>query len=72
MEKLIDQKQTGILNREEIILDIIGVYDLLEYYYCIGNVVKLKNIMKLKEKDIESYFQIEELDKYHMMIAYGI
>ena len=71
-QNLAEYTQTKILNREDLILKIIGIYDLLEYYYCIGNVVKLKNIMKLKEKDIESYFQIEELDKYHMMIAYSI
>ena len=31
VQNLIDQMQTGIQNREDFILNIIGVYDLLEY-----------------------------------------
>ena len=68
LQNQIDPMQRGILAREDKILDIIGIYDLKEYYYCIGNVEKLKKIIKKKEEQIESYFLQEEIDKYQIMI----
>ena len=41
MQNLIDYMQRGINNREDWILNIMGLYDLLEYYYCKGNVEML-------------------------------
>ena len=60
--------QQEIINIEDLILKIIGIYDLLEYYYCTGNVEKLKKLIKKKETEIESYFLPEEMDKLQMMI----
>ena len=68
VQNLIDQMQTGIQNREDFILNIIGVYDLLEYYYCKGNIEMLKKIMRVKEEEIHGYFLQEELDKYQLML----
>ena len=45
------------------------VYDLMEYYCFMGIIIKLKKILMLKEKEIENYFLIEELDMYNMMIV---
>ena len=43
MQNIIDQMQQGINNREDLICKIIGLYDMMEYYYyCRGNVIKLK------------------------------
>ena len=68
MQNIIDQMQRGIQNREDLILNIIGLYDQLEYYYCKGNIEMLKKIMKIKEDKLHGYFLQEELDKYQMMI----
>ena len=68
LQNLVDQMQNEILNREELILKIIGIYDLLEYYYCTGDVEKLKQVIKNKEEETENYFKLEEIDKYIMMI----
>ena len=48
--KSIDHMENGILNGEGIILNIIWQYVLLEYYYCIGNIGRLKK--KTKEQKI--------------------
>ena len=64
----LDLIQKRIINLEELISKIIGIYDLLEYYYCIGNIEKLKTIIKSNELEIENYFLPYEIDKYQMMI----
>ena len=68
IQNLMDQMQRGILNREDLILKIIGLYDLMEYWCCKGNIEKLKKIIKCKEKEINDFFSQNELDKYQMMI----
>ena len=60
--------QRGIQNREDLILNIIGLYDRLEYYYRKGNIEMLKKIMKVNENKVHGYFQFEELDKHQIMI----
>ena len=68
IQNLIDAKQRGILNREDLILNIIGLYDQLGFYYIKGTIEMLKKIMKINEKKLYGYFHLEELDKYQMMI----
>ena len=53
VQNLIDYMQQGIFNREDKILKIIGLYDMMEYYYCKGNVIKFKKLMKIKEEEIK-------------------
>ena len=69
MQNLIDYMQRGIQNREDLILNIIGLYDQMEYYYCKGIIEMLKKIMKINEGKLQGNFLLEELDKYHMMIT---
>ena len=57
-----------IIYRENIILNIIGLYDIMEYYYCTGRIESLKKFIKMKEEQINAYFQLRELDKFYMMI----
>jgi len=67
IQNIIDQIQQRIKNIKDLIFKIIGLYDMMEYYYCKGNVIKLKKLMKIKEEEFYGYFQLEELDKYHML-----
>ena len=68
IQNLIDAMQRGILNRENLILNIIWLYDQLGFYYIKGTIEMLKKIMKINEKKLYGYFHLEELDKYQMMI----
>ena len=38
IKNVIDSVQERINDREILIVDIIGIYDNMEYYYCTGNV----------------------------------
>ena len=49
IQKNIDYMQQ-IINRENIILKIIGLYDIMEYYYCTGRIESLKKFMEMKEE----------------------
>ena len=59
--------QQGIKNRKDMICKIIGLYDIMEYYYVKGNVIKLRKLMKMKEKELNGYFQLKESDKYQLL-----
>ena len=37
--------------KRSLIMKIIGLYDIMEYYYCKGNVLKLRKFMKIKEEE---------------------
>ena len=69
LQDLIDFAQKEILKKEELILNIIGIYDNMKYYYCMGNTEKLKSFIKEKENDIENNFPLVDMDKYYMMIS---
>ena len=58
-----------ITNRENIIMNIIGRYDIMEYYYCTGLNESLKKFMEMKEEQINTHFSLRELDKFYMMIC---
>ena len=50
MQNLIDHMQRGILNREDLIFEILRLYGLMEYYSYESNIEKLKNIIKNKKQ----------------------
>ena len=53
----------GIDKRLDLILKIIGIYDMLENYYCNGNIESVKKYMKYIEDKIYGYFKLKELGK---------
>ena len=50
--------QKGIDKRRDLILKIIGFDDILESYYCNGNIESVKKYMKYLEEEIYDYFQL--------------
>ena len=64
-ESMIDSKlnwflQKGIDKGRDLILKIIGINDILESYYCNGNIESVKKYIKYIEVEIYNFFQLKE------------